>query len=58
MKDYLAHDDDVILQLLEEPRNEGDLDEWLSGTICGYYHRNQGFLHMDGTIIYDMEAHW
>jgi hypothetical protein len=56
MKDYLTHDDDVILQLLEEPRDEGDLDEWLSGTICGYYHPNQGFLHMDGPVTYDLEA--
>ncbi|TVU30529.1 hypothetical protein EJB05_22159, partial [Eragrostis curvula] len=33
MKDYSACDDDatMILHLLKEPQDEGDLDEWLSG---------------------------
>ncbi|CAL4933828.1 unnamed protein product [Urochloa decumbens] len=47
MENYRARDDDavLILKLLEEPRDEADLDEWLSGglhpsplrdTLCHY----------------------
>lgn len=52
MKDNQEYDDDAttILQLLEEPQDEGDLNEWLSGTMCSYYCQNLGFLHMDSTL--------
>ncbi|RCV42720.1 hypothetical protein SEVIR_9G238700v4 [Setaria viridis] len=35
MENYRARDDDavLILKLLEEPRDEADLDEWLSGGL-------------------------
>jgi hypothetical protein len=46
MENYQARDDDavLILKLLEEPRDEADLDEWLSGTLFNYYSQFPLFL--------------